>query len=103
MESEAGWAIIGGVITAAGAVVINLLTTRHKLGKQERADALKEWRELTHHLQRRVDELNAGVFRLHESHARCQAENAELRGEIRLLQATVQRLQGLTGDELPTP
>jgi PAS domain S-box-containing protein len=93
---------LGGVITAVGAVVVNLLATRHRLDKEARADTLKEWQELTDRLQRRVDDLNAEVLRLQKSHARCQVENAELRGELKLLQATVQRLQGLAGDEPPT-
>src|SRR5262245_46110562 len=101
MESEAAWVALGGLSTAAGAVLVNVLTARQRAERQSRADALKEWRELTNQLQRRVDDLSAEVFRLHESNTRCQAENAELRGELKLLQATVHRLQGLAGDEPP--
>jgi hypothetical protein len=86
---EALWMAVGAAVTAATAALINLMTARHKLRKEQRSDTLTEWREFAEHQQRQIDEqhhrigeLNAEVMRLHEAHAQCQAANAELRGRF---------------------
>jgi PAS domain-containing protein len=71
-------------------------------------DALLEWREIAHELgerlerhQQEIEAQKAEVARISQCHVQCQVENAELRGEIKLLQSAVRRLQGLADDEAP--
>lgn len=110
--SEATWAAIGtavgAVVTAGLAGLVTWMTARSKVKREERSDAIKEWREITDGLQLRIDKADAKIdaqasemTHLQVEHAECMKENAELRGDIRLLQSSVQRLQGLAGDEAP--
>jgi PAS domain S-box-containing protein len=78
----------------------------------ERKDALAEWKDYADRLERRIDAADAEIKLSRERHeadyrawakqnADCVAEAAGLKGDVRLLQATVQRLQGLAKDEAP--
>jgi PAS domain S-box-containing protein len=108
----AGWAVllgaIGTALGAGGAFLLQWLQARHAINKQDRADALLEWREIAHDLgerlerhQQEIEAQKTEVARISQCHVQCQVENAELRGEIRLLQSAVRRLQGLADDEAP--
>jgi PAS domain S-box-containing protein len=77
-----------------------------------RKDALAEWREYADRLERRIDAQDAEIKHDRERHeadyrqwasknAECMAEAAGLKGDVRLMQATIQRLQGLAKDEAP--
>jgi PAS domain-containing protein len=78
----------------------------------ERKDALAEWKDYADRLERRIDAADAEIKLSRERHeadyrawakqnADCVAEAAGLKGDVRLLQATVQRLQGLAKDDAP--
>jgi PAS domain S-box-containing protein len=78
----------------------------------ERKDAIAEWREYADRLEKRIDAADSDIKHGRERHEAdyrawseklmgCQRENAELKGDVRLLQASVQRLQGLAKDEAP--
>lgn len=96
-----GWAglgtLLGGVLGVAGKFVLDLLKVRQGM----RRDTVQEWHKITEHLQRQVEGHSTRLFALSEAHARCEREAAEQRGEIRLMQATIIRLQAATGDQLP--
>jgi PAS domain S-box-containing protein len=86
-------------------------------GEQEsvrvtRQDAIAEWKEYADRLERRLDAADADIKHGREQHEAdyrqwaekqglCQKEAAELKGEVRLLQSVVQRLQGLAKDDAP--
>lgn len=110
-SGEAGWVALGvvltGVIGAVVAAVVTYLNARHKINQEDRADTIKEWKEtvdalqtITTGLRMRADLQEKDISTLHKEHAKCMVENAQLNGEIRLMQATIQRLQGITGDDM---
>lgn len=110
--SAEGWVLI---ITAAAAGIGGLYAAFLKGRKDRRADAIDEWKEYAGDLKKQIGDqgteiraLTAQVFSLHDAHATaiargsaCEARAAALEGEIKLLQTTVQRLQGLAGDDAP--
>lgn len=66
------------------------------------------YQEMNNALQKRIDHLEERdqlktkeLLTLTREHGKCQAENAEMKGDIRLLRVSIQRLQGITGDEVP--
>jgi PAS domain S-box-containing protein len=77
-----------------------------------RQDAIAEWKEYADRLERRIDAADAEIKQSRERHesdyrawaakySDCTAEAAGLKGDVRLLQSVVQRLQGLAKDEAP--
>lgn len=93
------------------------MDAKRATGEQEsvrvtRADAISEWKEYADRLEKRLDAADADIKHGREQHEAdyrqwaekqglCQKEAAELKGEVRLLQSVVQRLQGLARDEAP--
>jgi PAS domain S-box-containing protein len=95
-----------------------------KITKEQRADVLKEWADFAARLEKKLvdqekevndlkaeairqrdrvheirDKANADVLRLTVQVGQCERDRAEQAGEIRFLQAAVQRLQAATGTE----
>ncbi len=86
---------------------------RETARRMRRADSLSEWKAIAEKLQEDADTLmkevrdtkaehSKEIRQLQADHGKCLVENAKRDGEIRLLEATVRRLQGLTGDEAPS-
>jgi PAS domain S-box-containing protein len=128
---DTGWAIaLGSAVTAllSGLAVFyrdwlrdrkdrREMDAKKAAGEQEsvrvtRADAISEWKEYADRLEKRLDAADADIKHGREQHEAdyrqwaekqglCQKEAAELKGEVRLLQSVVQRLQGLAKDEAP--
>lgn len=108
-------AIITAVVTilfpAIGGGVVWLYNHR----KEDRKDALDEWKAITHNTQEKVEAQQVKIDKQDEINielrfaiAKCEAEKAtqavayaHLEGDFRLLTSTVQRLQIKTGDILP--
>jgi PAS domain S-box-containing protein len=103
--NETSWGMVGGIIgalvTAVAAAVLKIMTARYEQQRQTRFEALAEYKGLVEQLRSQTGALQDEVDKLHEANSRCREENAVLRGELRLLQCTVYRLQVRTGDDLP--
>ncbi len=96
------WVTLGSMVAALFTGLGALMGQYFQAQKTKRADALAEWKEIVSQQQVDVDELTQEVRLLQEDRAKCRIENAEMKGEMKLLQATVRRLQGLAGDEAPS-
>lgn len=107
--SEAMWAGIGALVVAVLGAIGVLSKKVFSMGRVGRADAIKEWQTYADRLERKIDSNDVEIKSLRDKNEKenrdwyacysaCQKETTELRGEVRLLTATVQRLQGLTGD-----
>jgi PAS domain S-box-containing protein len=126
----AGATLLTALVAATGGAVVSILVSRSnqrikeaesraKIDADARAGTVQEWRELTHATQERFEaqqqrhdeqvvawqkqhgELSERVYALHQTNAECEKDRAGQAGEIRLLQAAVQRLQAQAGDTLP--
>jgi hypothetical protein len=105
------WAIVViGLLSALGGGmggwIVKLLVEASKGKRLARADAINEWKDLVDNLQKQLNEEHkrgneqeAQMYNILNNHAKCERENAELRGEIKLLTSDVRRLQ-LKSDEL---
>jgi cell division protein FtsB len=96
-----------------------MMTTMWKQTKEKRTDALSEWQSLVmkteedvaeqkkenKDLRRQIhtlrDDHHANMLRISIENAQCRQENAELKGEIKLLQTGLQRTQQHVGMEVP--
>jgi PAS domain S-box-containing protein len=96
----------------ARAAVVVRQESESVVARKGRADAIEEWKEYADRLERRLDAQDLDIKHGREQHEAdyrqwaekqglCQKEAAELKGDVRLLQATVQRLQGLAKDDAP--
>jgi PAS domain S-box-containing protein len=92
---------VGALVTAAGTSILRIMTARYQHLKETRLEAIAEYKGLVDQLRAQTNVLQQDMGKLHELHTTCREENAEFRGEIRLLQYTIHRLQVRTGDELP--
>lgn len=99
MDEVSPWvfAAASSAVTAGGAWLINFLKVRQQHRIEDRRDALAEWREIANGQQVQLSQLQKQVYELLLSHAQCEKQNAELRGEVQLLQLKVQQLQQLHG------
>src|SRR2546425_260080 len=99
-----GWYIgVSAVVGAVVGAVVTLLPKIREFVSGSRADAISEYikvldivRNDVRVLQARETEQTNRIIELHTLNAQCKAENAALTGEVRLLQASVQRLQVTT-------
>lgn len=82
-------------------VITGGITLWYQQRKQNRADALKEWQEIVKELKEKDATQETEIKELHKAHHKCELENADLKGEIRLMQSTLRRLQIATGDTPP--
>lgn len=69
--------------------------------KQGRADALKEWQQIVEKLEAKDATQETEIKELQKARHSCELENVGLKGEIRLMQASLRRLQVATGDTPP--
>lgn len=87
-------AVASALLTKGGDTLSKSLKERSERHREERADAVSEWREISASLQARVNILTEQVNKLQSEHISCREENAALRTEIKILRADVERLKG---------
>lgn len=114
------WIIAAGALaTAVAGALGTIIGAWSKTKREDRADTIKEWKELTDALQARIDsmadnnlklatthaqsmhEMTVQLNRLRDSEVECQKNFTEAKTELRILRNDIQRLQGFAGDELP--
>lgn len=131
LDLELGWgsalvataAALSVVLTGFIMKLLQARAVKQTQDKRERDDTIAEWANLfettTKRLQEDIDDgkkenksMREQMHKLRDKHhedmlrvtveaAQCKMENAELRGEIKLLQASMHRLQVAVGDTAP--
>lgn len=106
MEAPGGaWAaigvVLGGALTALGTWLLKFIPLRSKIKREERADALVEYQKITERYQIEIVQLRGELHSVSKQHWECEVRQETLRGEIKVLTATMQRLQAHVGDEAP--
>jgi PAS domain S-box-containing protein len=109
------WVAIGTLITALAAAVVLIMGKYREYRSSNRADAMKEYDQVFDVLHKEMENCKAEIktlkdretkttdeiINLYKSNSACREENALQKGEIRLLQAALNRLQSHTGTEAP--
>lgn len=97
-------ALIGAIATAIVTMTVKFRDVR----SQNRTDAMNEMQRVIDlyandisNLKKREMTHSDEIIKLHEQQGACKEENAHLKGEVRLLQSSVQRLQAATGTSPP--
>lgn len=114
-----GWlvAVVGAIGTAAGVIggfLLKLFQEQRVAKKQDRIDALEEWRDLVAKLEQQVERSEAVVRQqqqaieaIHTAHVECREESAELRSTVHFLYDMLSRhndlLKQLGHDPGPMP
>lgn len=109
-------ALIGAAVTTIGGFLLNVYVTRNRLKTEDRKDLASRYQDLLEKqrteyqgildrqsermeqlsgdLERHKTAYDADVRRQNESNLRCLVENSSLRGELRLLQVSINQLRG---------
>ena len=111
------WVAIISALAGAGlvGVVTALIKWRKEIfniKRTDRKDAISEWVDISSRQDKRIvalelevakvrEQAGLEVARATESEARCREDLATIKGEMRLMQATIQRLQESTGEGAP--
>jgi PAS domain S-box-containing protein len=98
-------ALLSGMVAAivtAGPVIYGFIKGRQEARAKARADALLEWKDWSGHLEERIAVLEVDHRACQQKLGEADVRNTRLEGEIRLLQTTMQRVQRITGDDMPT-
>jgi hypothetical protein len=111
---EAGWAVLGSVVTAVAGALALLLKTVFDQRRQSRADAIAEQGAIINRLeaqvermQRQADEAMQALERVRDAHADCEVRLERTLGWCQRLHDAVVRshacLRKLGGDPGPDP
>lgn len=93
--------VLGGALASLGAWLLKFIPLRNKIQREERADALVEYQKITERYQGEIVQLRTELHAVNELHWRCEIEQERLRGEVKVLTQSVQRIQAHVGDESP--
>lgn len=80
---------VGGVILGAVPQLINLLRARSTIGREERADTIREYQSIVKQQQADVAELKREMADLRSEHTACIETAARLSTEIAYLRAEI--------------
>jgi PAS domain-containing protein len=99
---------ITALVTAVSTALVTLMLKFRDVKSANRADAMNEMQKVIDLYAKDIESLKIRerdhtdeIIKLHEQQGGCKEENARLKGEIRMLQASVQRLQADTGTSPP--
>lgn len=110
---------VAGVITAFGVAWLNWRTKKQQFVREDRQDDRKDRRDRRDDFTLLIEnyrteivasnnrhdnvekELRGYIEKIQKENLDCQVEQERLKGEVKLLQSSVQRLQSFTGDVAP--
>lgn len=116
ISNEVFWGGVATVITALAGAVVTVYVAVRKGRQERRADAIEEWQKYSAKMEQGLQERQqenanlrkqlhtlrdqhyADMIAVHAKQAACEKENTELRGEVKLLQMAMSRVQARVGD-----